>query len=65
MGLDDKFKNSAEDVAGKAKEAIGDATDNEQLKGEGKLDQAKSRVREAAEDAKDKIAEGFNKITGD
>jgi uncharacterized protein YjbJ (UPF0337 family) len=30
MGLEDKIKNSAEDLGGKAKEAVGDATDNDQ-----------------------------------
>lgn len=64
MGFEDKIKNSAEDLGGKAKEAVGDATDNEQLKGEGKADQAKASVRGAVEDAKDKIAEGINKVTG-
>jgi uncharacterized protein YjbJ (UPF0337 family) len=64
MGLEDKIKNSAEDLGGKAKEAVGDATDNDQLKGEGKADQAKSAIKDAAENAKDKISEGINKITG-
>ena len=31
MGLDDKIKNAAQDIAGKAKEAIGNATDNDKL----------------------------------
>ena len=64
MGLDDKIKNAAEDATGKAKEAAGDATNNDQLKGEGKTDQAKASVKDAAENAKDKISEGINKITG-
>ncbi len=64
MGLDDKIKNTAEDATGKAKEAAGDVTDNDKLKGEGKVDQAKSSVKDAAENAKDKISEGINKITG-
>lgn len=64
MGLEDKIQNSTEDLGGKAKEAVGDATDNDQLKGEGKADQAKSAIKDAAENAKDKISEGINKITG-
>ncbi|MCJ7858214.1 CsbD family protein [Corynebacterium kalidii] len=64
MGFDDKLKNTAQDAAGKAKEAAGNATDNDKLKGEGKADQAKSSVKDAAENAKDKIAEGIDKITG-
>ncbi|WP_291478525.1 CsbD family protein [Corynebacterium sp.] len=65
MGLDDNLKSTAEDVSGKAKEAAGNVTDNDKLKGEGKVDQAKSDVRDAAEKAKGKISEGVNKITGD
>lgn len=64
MGLDDKIKNKAQDATGKAKEATGDVTDNDRLKGDGKTDQAASGVKEAAENAKDKISEGINKITG-
>lgn len=64
MGLEDKTKNSAENLGGKAKEVAGDATDNDQLKGEGKADQVKASVKDAVEKAKDKISEGINKITG-
>ncbi|HLR58514.1 MAG TPA: CsbD family protein [Beutenbergiaceae bacterium] len=53
MGMADKAKNAAEDVAGKAKEATGKATKNEDLEGEGKLDQAKASVKKAGEDVKD------------
>ncbi|NKF32990.1 CsbD family protein, partial [Pseudomonas sp. BGM005] len=42
MGLDDKIKNAAQDIAGKAKEAIGNATDNDKLVAEGKADQVKA-----------------------
>ncbi|PVE98301.1 MULTISPECIES: CsbD family protein [unclassified Microbacterium] len=53
MGLDDKIKNAAQDIAGKAKEAIGNATDNDKLVAEGKADQAKSDVKQAGENIKD------------
>ena len=36
MGLADKAKNTAEDLKGKAKEALGDAKNDDQLKAEGK-----------------------------
>lgn len=49
----DKAKNAAEEAAGKAKEAAGKATDNEELEGEGKMDQAKASVKKAGEDVKD------------
>jgi uncharacterized protein YjbJ (UPF0337 family) len=53
MSASDKIKAAAENVTGKAKEAIGNATDNDKLVAEGKADQAKGKTREAAEDVKD------------
>ena len=38
MGLDDKIKNAAQDLQGKAKEATGKATDNERLEAEGRME---------------------------
>jgi len=37
-GIDD-IKNAAEKAAGKVKEAVGNATDNDRLKAEGQTDQ--------------------------
>lgn len=53
MGLDDKLSNKAEDAKGKAKEAVGGATDDEELERQGKTDQAKSDLKDAAENVKD------------
>jgi len=53
MGLDDKIKNAAQDIAGKAKEAVGKATDNDKLQAEGKADQVKADAKKAGEDVKD------------
>lgn len=53
MGLDDKIKNAAQDIAGKAKEAIGKATDNDKLEAEGRADQVKADAKKAGEDVKD------------
>jgi hypothetical protein len=41
-GIDD-IKNAAEKAAGKVKEAVGNATDNDRLKAEGQTDQGKKR----------------------
>jgi uncharacterized protein YjbJ (UPF0337 family) len=57
MGLGDKIKHTAEKVGGKAKEAAGEATDNDRLKGEGKTDQAKADMKRAG----DKIKGAFKK----
>ncbi|GAB2852941.1 CsbD family protein [Microbacterium insulae] len=53
MGLDDKIKNAAQDLTGKAKEAVGKATDNDKLVAEGKADQVEASAKKAAEDVKD------------
>ena len=53
MGADDKIKNAAQDIAGKAKEGVGKATDNERLEAEGKVDQTEANLKKAGEDVKD------------
>lgn len=53
MGIDDKIENAAEDAAGKAKEGVGKATDDERLEHEGQKDQAKAKLKKAGENIKD------------
>ncbi|MET1061959.1 MAG: CsbD family protein [Aeromicrobium sp.] len=53
MGFDDKVSNAAEDAKGKAKEAVGGATDDDELKRQGKGDQAKADLKGAGEKVKD------------
>jgi uncharacterized protein YjbJ (UPF0337 family) len=53
MGLDDKIGNKAQEAEGKAKQGVGEATDNKDLKAEGKADETKSDVKQAGEKIKD------------
>lgn len=53
MGAEDKIKAAAEKVAGKVKETVGTVTGNDDLAAEGKAEQAKGHVRDAAENVKD------------
>jgi uncharacterized protein YjbJ (UPF0337 family) len=53
MGAHDKVSNKIDDIAGKAKEGLGKATGDDQTRAEGKLDQAKSSLKDAAEHVKD------------
>jgi uncharacterized protein YjbJ (UPF0337 family) len=53
MGMGDDIKHNAEEMKGKAKEAVGDATDNERLQAEGQTDQAKANLKKAGDDVKD------------
>jgi uncharacterized protein YjbJ (UPF0337 family) len=61
MGLQDKIKNTAEVLAGKAKEAAGKATGNEQLEGEGKIEQVKGNLKQVGEKIKDAGKDIFGK----
>lgn len=65
MGIQDKFENKAEELQGRAKEAAGSATGDEDLKNEGKADQASSSLKQGVEKVKDKANEVVGKITGD
>ena len=53
MGAHDKVSNKIDDAAGKAKEAVGNATGDDHTRTEGKLDQAKSSLKDAGEKVKD------------
>lgn len=65
MSMDDKFSNKAEELKGKAKEAGGSVTGDDELKNEGKADQASSAVKKGVEDLKDAAAGLKDKLTGD
>ena len=55
MGIGDDMKNTAQDLAGKAKEAVGKATDNDKLVVEGKADQAQAKVKKTGQNVKDTL----------
>ena len=57
MGLDDKADNKGQDLKGRAKEAAGSLTGDDDLKNEGRGDQAESSVKQAGEKAKDAIGD--------
>ncbi|QRP43383.1 CsbD family protein [Amycolatopsis sp. FDAARGOS 1241] len=53
--MNDKMENKAEELKGRAKEALGNATGNEQWQGEGKADQAKGALKQAGDKVKDAV----------
>jgi uncharacterized protein YjbJ (UPF0337 family) len=53
MGAGDKVSNKIDDVGGKAKEAVGKLTDDKSTENRGKIDQAKSSLKDAGEKVKD------------
>ena len=59
MGTDDKIDAKAEELQGKIKEGVGDATDDRDLEAEGKADQTKGNLKQAGE----KIKDAFRELT--
>lgn len=53
MGTDDKMANKAQELGGKAKEAVGGATGDRNLEAQGKNDQTKGNLKQAGEKVKD------------
>lgn len=50
-----------DDMKGRAKEAVGDLTNDDDLQREGKADQAAGKTKEAMGDAVDKVKDAFKK----
>ena len=46
---------------GRVKQAVGDLTDDDSLKNEGKVDETSGKVKDAANDAVDKVKDVFKK----
>jgi uncharacterized protein YjbJ (UPF0337 family) len=53
VSTDDKIKNKIEDLGGRAKEAVGKASGDNDTRNEGRADQAKSSLKDAGEKVKD------------
>jgi uncharacterized protein YjbJ (UPF0337 family) len=53
---------TTDDLKGRAKEAAGDLTDNQDLKNEGKADRATGKVKDALDDVKDKAEGAIDKV---
>lgn len=53
MSASDKIENAAQDLAGKAKEAFGKVTNNDEKVAEGQKDQAAASAKKAGENVKD------------
>ena len=58
------LENKKDGLVGKAKEAYGDATGNEDVANEGKADQVASEAKDKLSDAADSIKDKANDIIG-
>ena len=55
MNSQDKASDKAEELKGKAKAAVGKATDDKGLEAEGRTDAAKSKGKQFGDDVKDSL----------
>jgi uncharacterized protein YjbJ (UPF0337 family) len=53
---------TADEVKGKAKEALADLTDDDELKREGKADQAAGSIKDRVSDAKDWVEDRVDDV---
>jgi uncharacterized protein YjbJ (UPF0337 family) len=56
--------SNIDETKGRIKQAAGDLTDNDDLKREGKADQAGANVKQAADKAADKVGDAVDKVKG-
>lgn len=59
----DRIEGNMDQAKGKGKSALGDLSNDEELKREGDRDQAVGNVKEGLADAKDKVDDAVKKIT--
>ncbi|MDH2425469.1 CsbD family protein [Sphaerisporangium sp. TRM90804] len=65
MGADDKVSNKAEELKGKAKQGVGDLTDDDRLRAEGEADESKGKLKQAGERVKDAAKNVKDAVTKD
>jgi uncharacterized protein YjbJ (UPF0337 family) len=53
---------NTDDLKGRAKEAVGDLTDDRDLKNEGKADRASGKAKEFVDDVKDKTEDVIDNV---
>lgn len=56
--------SNTDDMKGRAKEAVGDLTDDRDLKREGQADQAEGKAKDAVDGARDKLGDAADKLRG-
>ncbi|HZD65639.1 MAG TPA: CsbD family protein [Acidimicrobiales bacterium] len=59
------MNGQSDDVKGRAKEAVGDLTDDEKMKQEGKEDRAAARAKDAVDSVREKIDEVTENVRKD
>jgi|TARA_R110000782_G_scaffold200778_4_gene289563 uncharacterized protein YjbJ (UPF0337 family) len=57
---EDKLKGKINEIAGKGKQGVGKAIDNEDLKAEGDLQETKGKAQSLKGEAKEKVKKGVD-----
>jgi uncharacterized protein YjbJ (UPF0337 family) len=65
MATEDKAAHKATELKGKAKEAVGNVTDDRELQAEGQADQTEGKVKQAGDKLKDAGNKVKDAVTGD
>jgi len=60
----DRAEGAFDKLKGQAKEAVGNATGDEDTRAEGQVDQGKGEAKQGVADAKDKVDDAVKKLTG-
>ena len=64
MSVGDKAKHAVEDAKGKAKEAVGKATGDQQRQAEGRADQDRAQTANAVDKAKESVSNAGHEAKG-
>jgi uncharacterized protein YjbJ (UPF0337 family) len=65
MALDDKVAHKAEELKGRAKQGVGEMTDDEQLQAEGATEEGTGKLKQAGDKLKDAAGKAKDAVTGD
>ena len=60
----DRIEGTIDEATGRVKSATGELTGDQDLKGEGELDQMVGKAKQGLADAKDKVDDLVKKVTG-
>ena len=62
--MNDRLEHKGEDLKGRMKEGLGAVTDNDEMRREGKADQASASFKEKVDDVRDGITDAVDKMRG-